>query len=81
MGSRGRRKQLPTLDLLHLFGIGRLKVAHIPEMIGQQQGRAHADLRNVECREKAGQGLLDGGLPPWDDVAAGAKLARRAFGS
>jgi 2-methylisocitrate lyase-like PEP mutase family enzyme len=30
---------------------------------------------------KAAQGLLDGELPPWDDVAAGAKLARRAFGS
>ena len=30
--------------------------------------------------EKAARGLLDGELPPWDDVAAGAKLARRAFG-
>jgi len=31
--------------------------------------------------EKAAQGLLNGESPWWDDMTAGAKLARRAFGS
>jgi 2-methylisocitrate lyase-like PEP mutase family enzyme len=31
--------------------------------------------------ENAAQGLLDGESPWWDDMTAGAKLARRAFGS
>jgi 2-methylisocitrate lyase-like PEP mutase family enzyme len=29
--------------------------------------------------EKAAQGLLDGESPWWEDMTAGAKLARRAF--
>ena len=59
----------PTVAELADLGVARISV-----------GGAFA-FAGLGALEKAARGLLDGGLPPWDDVAAGAKLARRAFGS
>ena len=59
----------PTVAELADLGVARISV-----------GGAFA-FACLGALEKAASGLLDGELPPWDDVAAGAKLARRAFGS
>ena len=59
----------PTVAELADLGVARISV-----------GGAFA-FACLGALEKAARGLLDGELPPWDDVAAGAKLARRAFGS
>jgi 2-methylisocitrate lyase-like PEP mutase family enzyme len=59
----------PTVAELADLGVARISV-----------GGAFA-FACLGALEKAARGLLDGELPPWDDVLAGAKLARRAFGT